>query len=403
MAGRPQRLRLNWQDADTLISAVHSQRPVKGLTHDLYKYPARFSPQFCSAAISTFSNPGDTVVDPFVGGGTTLVESRASGRLGVGTDISTLATFVTKSKTHVLSGADIEYLTRWFENLPEKMNLHKRSGGGLLADIGYTRNLDCRETWAIRKAIELALAAVKRIKDQKRQDVARCILLRGSQWALDGRKEIPTVDQFRNHIVRLAPKLLTGAREFARVARRGDKESRAGKRRTVCMNSRAEHLASYFQQSQRDAPSLIVTSPPYPGVHILYHRWQVKGGRETPAPFWIADKMDGAGEAYYLMHARQQDLQKYTDGIEAAFTGVAELSGKNTTLVQLVAFSDPSTHLPHYLDVMHRCGFKEHVLSEHLDTPDGRLWRNIPGRKWHAQWKGDLESSKEVVLIHKLR
>jgi hypothetical protein len=38
---------------------------------------------------------------------------------------------------------------------------------------------------------------------------------------------------------------------------------------------------------------LIVTSPPYPGVHVLYHRWHVDGRRETPAPYWIAGCNDG--------------------------------------------------------------------------------------------------------------
>jgi hypothetical protein len=41
-----------------------------GHTHNFYRYPARFSPQFARAAVEAFSAPGDTVLDPFVGGGT---------------------------------------------------------------------------------------------------------------------------------------------------------------------------------------------------------------------------------------------------------------------------------------------------------------------------------------------
>ena len=44
------------------------------------------------------------------------------------------------------------------------------------------------------------------------------------------------------------------------------------------------------------APQLVVTSPPYPGVHVLYHRWQVDGRKEAPLPFMIANKLDGAGQ-----------------------------------------------------------------------------------------------------------
>jgi hypothetical protein len=397
-------LKIAGKDVDALITAVHSQKRVEGLTHNFYKYPARFSPQFAQAATHAFTDPGEIVADPFVGGGTTLVEARASGRIGVGTDISTLATFVSRTKTRVLSGPDVDYLSNWFRAVPDWLNLRKKSTGGLLAELGYTKNLDCPETWAIRKAIEICLSEVKGIKDRRRQDAARCILLRTAQWALDGRRVIPTVAEFRDRIVVTSEELLAGAREFAAAARRGDSLASAGGRhRTVCLNGRAEGLADYFAYSNRPAPKLILTSPPYPGVHILYHRWQVGGGRETAAPFWIADKLDGAGAAYYLMHARQPDLKKYTAGIAAAFTGIAQASAADTTVIQMVAFSNPRAQLRQYLDVMHQCGFQEYLLSEHLDSSDGRIWRNIPGRKWYANKKGKIASSKEVVLIHRPR
>ncbi len=62
----------------------------------LLQYPARFSPAFARAAIETFTKPGDLVLDPHVGGGTTLVEALALGRDAIGVDISALAEFVAK-------------------------------------------------------------------------------------------------------------------------------------------------------------------------------------------------------------------------------------------------------------------------------------------------------------------
>jgi hypothetical protein len=61
-----------------LVTAANYRGIVSGLTHDLYRYPARFSPLFARAAIETFTEPGDTVLDPFAGGSTTLVEALAS-------------------------------------------------------------------------------------------------------------------------------------------------------------------------------------------------------------------------------------------------------------------------------------------------------------------------------------
>src|SRR5208337_2545074 len=86
-----------------LITASQDNKTVRGLTHEHYKYPARFSPRFAHAAIEAFTRPGDIVYDPFMGGGTTLVEASALGRNTVGTDINSLAVFISKIKTTVFT------------------------------------------------------------------------------------------------------------------------------------------------------------------------------------------------------------------------------------------------------------------------------------------------------------
>lgn len=396
------RLKLRWQEADELITAVHSQERVTGLTHDFYKYPARYSPQFSKAAINVFSRPSDLVVDPFVGGGTLLVEARSSGRLAIGTDISSLAHFVSRVKTRIYSRDDLAYFEQWFRRLPEKLNLRNEvKRRGLWEESGYFRNLECEQTWPIRKSLELGVQSASGVRDAKRQDFIRCVLLRSAQWALDGRKEFPTARQFRDHVSGTSSSMIAGAREFARVARKADRQSRAyGNRRTICLHSAADGMAKFIGDRGRETPKLVVTSPPYPGVHIVYHRWQVHGGKETPAPFWIADKLDGSGEAYYLMNARRPGLNRYYAGIQKTFSSLRTISSRQTTLVQLVAFSDAKRQLPRYLNVMESSGFIECLLSEHLDSRDGRLWRQVPGRKWHANSKGQLPSGSEVVLIH---
>ena len=73
-------LRVSAETQAALIAGACDAEPVKGLTHGFYKYPARFSPQFVRAAIEAFTRKRDLVLDPHVGGGTTLVEARALGR-----------------------------------------------------------------------------------------------------------------------------------------------------------------------------------------------------------------------------------------------------------------------------------------------------------------------------------
>src|SRR5258708_30042297 len=101
-------LRLSDDAQAVFIAAARDGRPVRGLTHDYYKYPARFSPVFARAAIELFTKPGDLVLDPHVGGGTTLVEALAAGREGLGVDISSLAEFVASVKCTILSEAELD-------------------------------------------------------------------------------------------------------------------------------------------------------------------------------------------------------------------------------------------------------------------------------------------------------
>ena len=60
-----------------------------------------------------FTRPGEIVLDPFMGGGTTLVEACSLGRKAVGTDISSLATFTAKVKTTPLSENDFKKISDW--------------------------------------------------------------------------------------------------------------------------------------------------------------------------------------------------------------------------------------------------------------------------------------------------
>jgi hypothetical protein len=148
---------------------------------------------------------------------------------------------------------------------------------------------------------------------------------------------------------------------------------------------------------------LILTSPPYPGVHVVYHRWQINGRRETPAPFWLADSRDGSGASYYCLGRRDEaQLKTYFERLGKAFSSVRGLVGPGSIVVQLVAFSRPEWQLPAYLRSMEEAGFSEVkpvCRKEYL--VDGRVWRQVPGRKWYAKNRGEIPASKEVMLLHR--
>src|SRR5207245_6519393 len=97
---------MNLRNQKHLLEGIHAQEPVAGLTHGFYKYPARSSPLFSRAVIEAFSEPGETVYDPLMGGGTTADEASAMGKRAIGTDINSLAVFLAKVKTAIYTDTD---------------------------------------------------------------------------------------------------------------------------------------------------------------------------------------------------------------------------------------------------------------------------------------------------------
>jgi DNA modification methylase len=71
-------------------------------THGYHRYPAKFIPQLAARLIEGYSQPGNTVLDPFMGSGTTLVEAKRLGRPSVGVDINPVAHLVAEAKTRAL-------------------------------------------------------------------------------------------------------------------------------------------------------------------------------------------------------------------------------------------------------------------------------------------------------------
>lgn len=390
-------LNLSPQAEQLLIAGARDTAPVKGLTHGFYKYPARFSPAFARSAIEAFTQPGDICLDPHVGGGTSLVEALALGRHAIGIDISTLAEFVAKTKTTLFSKKDLVTLRRWIGRLQKTIDIRKPSNEILgFAELGYYKHLDHPDRWRIRKAIEQAITSAIRLQDKNLEAFGRCAILRTAQWALDGRKALPSLEEFRETLSDTATEMLQGANSLRLLVK--DSSIRP---KIQVINRSAAGIETDKRLTKWRAPRLVVTSPPYPGVHVLYHRWQVDGRKEAPLPFMIANKLDGAGSSYYTMGDRAHPgLKTYFESIKATMSSVAALADAETTIVQMIAFSEPDWQLPRYLETMEAAGLREVFLKSLRNEADGRLWRSVPGRRWYSDQRGETPGSKEVVLFH---
>lgn len=379
--------------AKRIAAAARDRSPIVGYTHNFYRYPARFSPAFAAAAIECFSKPGDVVCEPYMGGGTGVVQALAMGRHVVGNDLNSLSNFITKVKVTPLSRRDITAIIGWAENIVPTLTYRGSSRAlSKLLNAPETKNLSLDRGRFIKKLVASALRTLDQLPTQRSSDFVRCALLCVGQWALDGRKTHTSLAEFRDKLGATTLEMLNGIEDFRRAI-----ESHDSIPAHFLSNGDAAHideLPIFAVQGRR--ASLVVTSPPYPGVHVLYHRWQVDGRRESPAPYWIANRMDGEGYAYYNFGGREeQGAITYFSNSLKTLRAIRNTMIDGGIMVQMIAFGDPTTQLPLYLQNMTEAGFREIVAG------DKRIWRQVPHRKWHATMQGKTHSAREAVLIHR--
>jgi hypothetical protein len=392
------RFLLGKEGKERLASGILSTEPVAGLTHNFYRYPARFSPDFVRAMLGEFTQKGDVVYDPFMGGGTTLVEAAAMGRHSIGTDISSLATFISRAKTTSLSDSQLANVETWLKLVAPALNVSTAVPPveeWIRRD--YQRNINDQDTWRIRKLLEIGLNYLDVLDTRAEKRLARCILLKTGQWAFDCRSQIPSAAAFQKQILVHGQEMIDAAHDFASVV--GKYTPRP---KVMCIHRSAAGIEDERKMEILDPPKLVLTSPPYPGLHVLYHRWQVRGRKETAAPFWIAGTLDGDGASFYTFGDRKK-LEKYFSNVRSTFRSIATIALRKTAIVQMVAFSEPTWQLPLYLEAMAEAGFEERKLFLSQNDVEGRTWRSVPSRRWYASQMGATGGSQEVVLFHQKR
>lgn len=327
--------------------AALNQDPVSGLTHQFYRYPARFSPRFVRTAIEAFSSPGDVILDPYMGGGTTIVEAYTAGRRSIGNDVNSLAVFVAATKLRPLSASEQSVIRNWASetvcNLRCNVPVVSRSH-----DVNRVpRNMSLPQVRWLKKTIEQCLATIEsEISAERARQFARCVVLNVGQWTLNGRRRIPAVHEFRERIAIAATEMLEGVSEMRDVLA----TTASGPFEPLLVEGDAENLFSHQEVQDAGLANLIVTSPPYPGIHMLYHRWQVDGRKESDAPYWITATNDGAGAAFYNFADRRREAEdRYFDKAERAFSSIRKVTRDGALLVQLIAFADPPRRFLLYL------------------------------------------------------
>ncbi len=237
--------------------------------------------------------------------------------------------------------------------------------------------------------------------------MARASVLRLGQWALDGRSEVPTRRQFIEKHLELTKDLISGSYELGAIAAAAfDLTRQETERRRRVVRTSAEYIAQLPRNEwKKRAPKLIITSPPYHGVHMIYHRWQVKGRRETNAPYWVTGSRDGQPASFYTFGSRAYSEAvhgEYFDNAVRSFSAIRSICDHGTAVVQLVGFSDPKVQLPLYQELMAEAGFAQFLPGDGKPLST-RVTRSVPNRKWYlSAMRRYAASEHEYLLIHRV-
>lgn len=247
-------------------------------THDLHPYPAKFIPQIPRTLIEALSKPGETILDPFCGGGTTLVEATIAGRNAIGSDSNPLAVLITRAKTLNVDENQLaqlralaEEILAWSAKEAGRDSLFDRlSTAQLEPSVPDIPNLEHWFTKQVSKELGLARAAVERIRDMAVRTAAEVALSRIIVRVSNQDSETRYSSREKNIGHGESLKLFGLAIRDACEKLASYREVRKPVNVSV-IGADARELLDHFEKASVD---LVVTSPPYPNAfdYHLYHR-----------------------------------------------------------------------------------------------------------------------------------
>ncbi len=241
------------------------------LTHSLHPYPAKFPPQIPKKILESYATKGQTVLDPFCGSGTTLVEARIFGANAIGVDVNGLAVLLSKVKATPLSDEQFSAIEKFLSEIDETIFKWKFS---YRPEIKI-KKFEGQDHWFQKNVSEEITFILNKISFQKDSNVQNflkivlsSIIVRVSNQESDTRfaavqKNIPdcfTLEQFYKRAREYSLRM----REFSNVVHHNTE--------LKVFNADSRNL-DFISNNSID---IIITSPPYANTYdyYLYHKFR---------------------------------------------------------------------------------------------------------------------------------
>lgn len=249
-------------------------KQVSYATHGIHRYPAKFIPQIPRFCLESYSKPGDDILDPFMGSGTTLLESYIMGRNCYGVDIHPLARLIAKVKItpidpdHLSSlakqlfsriRADEDDNSDWIPEIPNRDHWFRED---VLRDLATIK----KHVWRMRRGdyqdfFKICFSSIiRRMSNSDADSLIPEVTSFRKKLDAQGRTSFDSKSRFENTV----RSKLIDAEELRRLSREVEEEYRSPPEARIIGNDARDIL---LDDSEID---LAITSPPYASaVHYV--------------------------------------------------------------------------------------------------------------------------------------
>lgn len=170
-------LNLNWREAE-LPQKVRTKH-----VHGLHPYLGKFIPQIVEVFLRKYFRAGQTVFDPFVGSGTTLIQSSELGIHSVGCDISAFNVLLASCKAKKYIIKDVEREVNDILAIVKDVSTPTLFGSDSGIDIKESGSSSYLQDWYAPQALRELLLFRDLIPNYQNQDILKIILSRSARSA----------------------------------------------------------------------------------------------------------------------------------------------------------------------------------------------------------------------------